>query len=95
MATDPRVAQIPSGPYCYDENGRCPFWNRRTVIDPVSVVHCSFLQQGDTSDLTDDEFERLKEFHHTSSNEDIWGIYPLNLLWDQVKECGENDEHQS
>lgn len=89
---DPRVAQIPSGPYCYDAQGTCPFWGRKHLTDGVSVVYCSYLRQGDVSDLTDQAFDRLKEFHRTSSDEDIWGLYPLDLLWDRVKECGENDE---
>lgn len=89
---DPRVAQIPSGPYCYSAQGTCPFWGLKHITEGVDVIYCSYLQQGDVSDLTDHAFARLKEFHHTSTNEDIWGIYPLDLLWDQVKECGENDE---
>lgn len=91
---DPRVAQIPSGPYCYDENGVCPFYHgRHRLANEVEIVWCSYLQQGDTSNLSDSQFEQLKRLHKTNSNEDIWGLYPLDLLWDSVKECGENDEY--
>lgn len=91
MENDPRVAQIPSGPYCYSAQGLCPFWGHKRIVDDIHIVYCSYLQQGDAMDLTDQSFDQLKKLHRASSNEDIYSIYPLDLLWDQVKECGENE----
>jgi len=91
MENDSRVAQIPSGPYCYSARGLCPFWGYKHIVGDVHIVYCSYLQQGDATDLTDWSFDQLKKFHRASSDEDIYSIYPLDLLWDQVKECGENE----
>lgn len=92
MDNDPRVAQIPSGPYCYDGTTVCPFFQgKHYITNGVDIAYCSYLKLGSIGDLTDEQFEALKEFHSTSSDEDIFELYPLALLWDQVKECGENE----
>jgi hypothetical protein len=82
---------IPEGPYCYSGD-KCPHLSLRTVGE-VQLMWCRFLDQGTTGDLTDQEFQQLKNFHKASDDEDIWGLYPLDLLWDHVKECGINDEY--
>ena len=87
---------IPKGPYCYSGHlgtNRCPYYGVKNV-GGVPITWCRFLQQGSLGDLTDKEFQHLKDFHKTTSDEDIWELYPLDLLWDQVKECGENEEDE-
>jgi hypothetical protein len=91
MQNDPRVARIPSGPYCYNGKGKCPFWVLRP-INGVEVVYCRFLQQGDIFNLSDEDFDTLKDYHNVTDDE-LRELYPLSLLWDQVKECGENSEY--
>ena len=66
MATNGRD-RIPKGPYCYDENGVCPFWCIEPIHPTQENGYCSFLRLGD------------------------WDL-SLGLLWDQVKECGVNDD---
>ena len=82
---------IPKGIYCYDEKGRCPYFSHIEKAG-IKIPYCKYLKEGSLpNELTDEDFERLKNFHHTTSDEDIWNLYPLDFLWDQVKECGENN----
>lgn len=32
--------KIPNGIYCYDENGTCPYWQKRN-----GKVYCAFLEK--------------------------------------------------
>ncbi len=81
---------IPKGVYCYDENGICPHFTNKKV-GSVSIPFCNHLQEGSIGDITDEEYNELKTLHKVDDDE-IYKIYPLDLLWDQVKECGENEE---
>ena len=60
--------KIPSGCYCYDENGLCPYWSKRKDKPDQENGYCEYLKKGD------------------------WEHDFFGLLWDQVKECGENDD---
>ena len=92
---------IPKGPYCYTpkqtpckENGwvygvnMCPHFN--TIEDDgVVVVRCEYLKEnGLTNDMTDEEFKILVKKY--GSEDEVFDAHPLFLLWDSVKECGEN-----
>lgn len=59
---------IPKGPYCYDDRGLCPFWEKREGKPSQEDGYCHYLNFGD------------------------WESETLSLLWDQVKECGINDD---
>lgn len=59
---------IPRGPYCYDENGVCPYWSCDTSRPSQENGYCAYLETGD------------------------WEDEGCSLLWDQVKECGENKD---
>ncbi len=97
---------IPKGPYCYvldfEKNANkekddtkyytktCPYWSY-VEDDGVKICHCSFLNEGGIPNETSEEdFEKLSKKY--GSDDAVWKKYPLNLLWDQVKECGENDD---
>ena len=41
------VNGIPSGLYCYDEAGCCPFWSKDAMREPQENGYCSFLVRGD------------------------------------------------
>jgi len=38
---------IPSGPYCYDKNGLCPFWDSWDIMGRQNNGYCSYLERGD------------------------------------------------
>ena len=62
-------------------------------INDVNVTWCEFLNKGDVPNGTSEaDFEKLK-FVYGPKNEDVWKALPLDLLWDQVKECGENEDY--
>ena len=85
-----RISNIPEGQYCYDKNGLCPNYKTKTV-NTVAIPFCKLLNDGGIdNNTTEEEFELLKEFHGTSDINDIFDLYPLDLLWDSVKECGLN-----
>jgi len=82
---------IPKGPYCYDENGLCSNYTKKWV-NGIEIYWCKYLKRGDLgNDITNEELEELKRFHKTD-DEEIYKLYPLFLLWDQVKECSINNE---
>ena len=82
---------IPKGPYCYSLIGSeenkdgisfpktqtCPFWDTNEEKGDQECGYCHLIGKGDW-DLNEE----------TTSEIDI----PFGLLWDQVKECGLNDE---
>lgn len=81
---------IPKGIYCYSKE-ICPYFTRKQVGE-IRIAYCKFLKQGSIGHLIDKQFDYLKIYHKTSSDEDIYNLYPLELLWDQIKECGINEE---
>lgn len=41
---------IPYGSYCYDENGRCPYWSMHRVVDEFGEGeegYCALLKESD------------------------------------------------
>lgn len=85
--------KIPKGDYCYNEKGVCPYFSHKVIAEDVQIPYCLYLEEGDLGGLTTTEFETLKEELGLSANE-LWEKYPLDLLWDQVKECGINDDYE-
>ncbi len=78
---------IPDGIYCYNGKEVCPFYN--IIFDhSVSIPFCSFLKKGDVFGISDGDFRKLCKIHKNAAN--VWEKYSLDLLWDQVKECGIN-----
>ena len=91
------ISKIPKGHYCYtydaktDECNHCPYLGFETIntdVKPIKLWHCSFLNQSDCH-CSDEDFELLKS-HFGMSDEELWEKFPLDLLWDACKECGEN-----
>ena len=74
-----RVApSIPKGPYCYDETGLCPHWSRKEDENGQVLPHCGRLN------LFSNPYNLLGYDKDEPDPRD-------NLIWDQCKECGIND----
>jgi hypothetical protein len=93
---------IPEGVYCYttgsieksenngflSKTGVCPHYSYKD-INGVKIPFCKFLCKGSVpNSLTDTDFEKLEK--HFGSEDEVFEGLPLDLLWDQVKECGIN-----
>ncbi len=87
---------IPKGPYCYSGSrgrGKCPFWSISSEYPNQYNGYCAFLGKGDWNLGMDDPI-----FGHKPSTGERWMTpksdvpIPINLLWDQCKECGINDD---
>lgn len=97
---------IPNGPYCYvpdiEKNANkdkddhvyyiktCPYWS---IIkdEGVRICHCSFLNESSIPNGTSDEdYDKLIAKY--GSDEALWKKFTGDLIWDQVKECGENKD---
>lgn len=81
--------KIPRGPYCYSSHlGKqlCPYYMYKFDAD-VEVVFCEYLKCGDISSVSEVDFEKLVKSRN-SDTRDLFLDYPLDTLWDQVKECG-------
>lgn len=98
-ASQEDIAKIPHGPYCYTGVGEtykpCPFYSYQD-INGVSVPYCEFLKKGGTPNpqseqTADDYYEKLID--HFGSIEKVWEGLPLDLLFDQCKECSHNDDY--
>lgn len=81
---------IPQGHYCYNQRGTCPYFD--FIRDEgIRLPFCTFLEKGGISNhTTDEQFQVLEQKY--GGEERVWEKYPLDLLWDQCKECGENIE---
>lgn len=91
---------IPPGHYCYtwvkhptSENGGgkiklCPFFKHKKVAG-VNIVWCDYLNGGSVINNTSEE-DYQKLLKHYGGEEQLNKNLPYFLLWDQVKECGEN-----
>lgn len=82
---------IPKGPYCYDENGLCPYWDSHNIphYSDMENGYCKYLEKGDWEINTEKRWTSPNHEEPVSANQ--IGL-PLSLLWDQVKECGINDD---
>jgi len=104
MSEKKDTSVIPGGHYCYvpdleknankDEDDSiyytktCPYWGY-IKDEGVDICHCSFLGESSVPNGTSNEdFKKLEKKY--GSDEGIWNNMTLDLLWDQVKECGEN-----
>jgi len=82
---------IPSGSYCYDENGICPYWDRDSDRPHQYDGYCWYVERGDLDLQKDMEFTN-EDTGETVKGEDM--PIPVSLLWDQCKECGVNDDDE-
>ena len=94
------ISIIPNGIYCYnaisgpDKHGilntkTCPYFKTKEY-NGVWVPYCEYLEWGDVSNVTDEEYKKLLEYF--GNEEKMKGKLPLGLLWDGCKECGENND---
>jgi hypothetical protein len=87
---------IPKGPYCYDENGVCPYWSLNAYHHEQENGYCAYLERGDWEMNDDKKWRQTRkngekvEDAELQSAQEI-GI-PMSLLWDQCKECNINDD---
>lgn len=91
---------IPEGYYCYTSHG----WNREEGFLEITccpyfkhtdhgTVKCEFLGIESLSPAKgeQDDEERALAYEHFGSKEAAWkAVEDGGLLWDQIKECGEN-----
>lgn len=73
-----QLPQIPAGCYCYNNEGCCPHWRRKD-----NWVYCEHLKVAT---------EVATEPEPTVPHDEGYAYEPMSLIWDQVKECGVNDE---
>lgn len=80
---------IPSGCYCYDARGVCPYWGLLDDKPFRENGYCAYLGKSDwdlneeTGVLSNKEGDLTKETAHDLK----W-----SLLWDKVKECDVNEQ---
>lgn len=97
-----KLKTIPKGDYCYVFNGKngrerngtpymgidiCPHYSSRN-IGGVPVPYCKFLKEMGIPDCKDDDWKKVVKYF--GSKNEAFKVIKLNLLWDKVKECGEN-----
>lgn len=69
----------------------CPYSTYKE-FNGVKVPWCSFLEQGGISNnTTEEEFDKLIEYFGSENN--VFDFLYLDLLWDDCKECGVNDDY--
>lgn len=96
------ISNIPKGDYCYsyDEHKKeqvlCPYWSLREDKPEQLNGYCSFLKKGDW-ELSPEFNKRIKikraknpDLVGKTASEVFGDDWPSSMLWDQVKECGEN-----
>ena len=90
------ITVIPKGLYCYDENGKCPYWSMRKNKPYQFNGYCSFIGKGDWQ--LNKEYAKTTIIKQSPDKKDIgkffdeiYNDFPLSLLWDQCKECGINE----
>ena len=78
MAKVKVLTYIPSGYYCYNDDGICPHWSINKEYPHQYNGYCSFLKRGDW------EAEIPPDFPPNLPTSCI------SLIWDKVKECHVN-----
>jgi hypothetical protein len=81
---------IPAGCYCYDEKGKCPYWSKVNNLPEQENGYCSYLGYNDydrNTDIGEIKWEGQHGPVYTAPHD-----IPISLLWDQVKQCGINDD---
>lgn len=93
------ISKIPKGNYCYKfikgkskcgipKSKYCPYSSWKE-INGTKVAWCEYLELGGLlNGGTDEDYKRLIEFF--GSEEALWDGLPLDLLFDDCKECGVN-----
>ena len=86
---------IPKGDYCYDENGRCPYWSKDKTLPEQENGRCAFLGKSDW-DLNEEKYiteywvgKKHIQLDRAHSSHEL-GFPGGGLLWDECKECGIN-----
>lgn len=75
---------IPSGQYCYDVNGICPYWSIDDNLPYQYNGYCSYLDKNDIEINGESVLIDVK----TGKVENPLELgLPFSLLWDQCKEC--------
>lgn len=79
---------VPKGYYCYDENGRCPYFK----TTDYGTVRCEKMDIESLTIQAGENHCKLREmaYNHFGSHEKTWDLMDSDLLWDMVKECWEN-----
>ncbi len=72
---------IPQGIYCYSGKVRCPHWSQRGEF-----FYCEFLREAHEGNGPEPTTKPESGYAHVTE---------FSLLWDQVKECGENEQGRS
>ena len=78
---------IPKGPYCYDENGTCPYHDHDDEKHKQECGYCWFLNESDWEVNETLIMKELKTGKESTGHK--LGI-PIGLLWDLCKSCGVN-----
>lgn len=103
MSEEKDTSVIPPGHYCYvpdmEKNANkdkddhrlyiktCPYWSIRKDKPEQANGYCSFMEKGDWEINEDATVIDMKTGEVTEVSDLPFGV---GLLWDQVKECGEN-----
>ena len=91
------MEKIPEGLYCYDKNGRCPFWRTIEGREEQENGWCDFLGKGDYEINREEKEYEVTQYIDGEPHTYIEKCGPENpsyfsLLWDECKECGIKDE---
>ena len=86
--------KIPKGFYCYTfkDNKRipCPYWVRMNDRPEQENGYCTYLEKGDWQINIEAELKDAKT-GRTVKRKGEPAPFPIALLWDMCKECGENE----
>ncbi len=93
---------IPKGSYCYSflsertkwgmpKTKYCPY-RKCKQYGEVFVDYCEYLELGDYGGVTGEDRDKLVSFfgNEEKLNEEL----KIMLLWDDCKECGENEDYK-
>jgi len=83
-------ALIPRGVYCYDENGKCPYWRLKKNLPEQENGYCSFLRESDYD--RNEKMGMVKWISKDGVSYTEPHLIPISLIWDSCKECNINDE---
>jgi hypothetical protein len=68
LKRDKGTTVIPKGDYCYDANGKCPYWDSISNKPEQMNGYCWFTQEGDWQD-GGLRWDQCKECHHNPGDE--------------------------
>lgn len=98
--SDKDTSVIPQGPYCYTYTGDgehyiCPYYRKILNRPEQADGYCDFLEKGDIElgiEAKEDPEVVITEGGIEVDKNEVPDFIFGGLLWDQVKECGINDE---